>query len=238
MALPKLNDVPYYDITIPSTGESARYRPYLVKEEKVLLIALESGDLKQISNATTDLIYSCLQSNIDKDSLTMFDIEYIFLKIRAKSVGEKVNLRYPCADCEEENDFEVNLDTVEVPTFDKSSRTIQLTEDVTVEMRHLSHKESKDNEKLLSPETYAEYIYESVLRSMHRVSFAEESIIVKDESDKDIMEFIDSLTTSQFEKLRHFVEDVPTVKSDIMFNCHGCGAETRFTLRGINDFFE
>src|SRR6056300_156724 len=111
MALPKLNDVPYYTVVIPSTGVSTRYRPYLVKEEKVLLIALESGDMKQISNATIDLIKNCLEDNINIDSLSVFDIEYLFVKIRTKSVGETVNLNFLCSSCDTENEAVLNLDS-------------------------------------------------------------------------------------------------------------------------------
>jgi hypothetical protein len=115
MALPNINDVPYYSITIPSTGEETRYRPYLVKEEKILLIALESGDVKQIAAATTDLITSCVEADINLDTLTMFDVEYLFINIRSKAVGESISVNFMCSKCDAENEVTVKLDEIVVP---------------------------------------------------------------------------------------------------------------------------
>lgn len=237
MALPKLNDVPYYFIEVPSTGIKTRYRPYLVKEEKILLIALESGDLKQISDATVDLIRNCLEDDIDINSLSVFDIEYLFVKIRTKSVGETVNLNFLCSDCDSENEVTVNLEEVFVPTYTKDKRTITLTNDVSVEMKHLSYKESNENEQISSPTSYAEYMFESILRSMHTVNTEEESVLVKDESDESKIEFLNSLTTDQFNKLRTFIETSPTVSCTVDFKCAECEKENSYTLQGLNDFF-
>lgn len=237
MALPKLNDVPYYTVVVPSTGVSTRYRPYLVKEEKVLLIALESGDMKQISNATIDLIKNCLEDNIDIDSLSVFDIEYLFVKIRTKSVGETVNLNFLCSSCDTENEVVLNLDNVSVPIQSKEKRTIALTDDVTVGMRYLSYNESNENEQISSPTSYAEYMFETILRSMHTVNTEEESVLVKDEPDESKIEFLNSLTTDQFNKLRSFIESSPAVSCTVDFNCEECEKENSYTLRGLNDFF-
>lgn len=237
MALPKLNDVPYYSVEIPSTGVKTRYRPYLVKEEKILLIALESGDLKQISDATVDLIRNCLEDDIDVSSLSVFDIEYLFVKIRTKSVGETVNLNFLCSDCDSENEVTVNLEEVSVPTYTKDKRTITLTKDISVEMKYLSYRESNENEQIASPTSYAEYMFESILRSMHTVNTEEESILVKDESDESKIEFLNSLTTDQFNKLRTFIESSPAVSCTVDFKCSECEKENSYTLKGLNDFF-
>jgi len=237
MALPKLNDVPYYSITIPSTGEETRYRPYLVKEEKVLLIALESSDIKQIAAATTDLIKSCVETDINLDKLTTFDIEYLFINIRSKAVGESIKVNFMCSKCDAENEVTVNLDQITVPTSKEKDRIINLTDNVSVEMQHLSYKESTNNTVISNPETYAEYMFETVLRSMYKIYTEEEQFTVEDESDESVIEFINSLTSDQFSKLRDFVDSAPQVSSNINFTCTECSEHNQYTLRGLNDFF-
>ena len=237
MALPKLNDVPYYSITIPSTGQETRYRPYLVKEEKVLLIALESSDIKQIAAATTDLIKSCVETDINLDKLTTFDIEYLFINIRSKAVGESIKVNFMCSRCDAENEVTVNLDQITVPVSKEIDRMINLTDDVRVEMQHLSYKESTNNSIISTPETYAEYMFETVLRSMYKIYTEEEQFIVQDESDESVIEFINSLTSEQFSKLREFVDSAPQVSSDVNFTCTECSEFNEYTLRGLNDFF-
>ncbi len=237
MTLPKLNDVPYYSITIPSTGQETRYRPYLVKEEKVLLIALESSDIKQIAAATTDLIKSCVETDINLDKLTTFDIEYLFINIRSKAVGESIKVNFMCSKCDAENEVTVNLDKIIVPISKEMDRMINLTDDVRVEMQHLSYKESTNNSIISTPETYAEYMFETVLRSMYKIYTEEEQFIVQDESDESVIEFINSLTSEQFSKLREFVDSAPQVSSDVNFTCTECSEFNEYTLRGLNDFF-
>ena len=237
MALPKLNDVPYYSITIPSTGQETRYRPYLVKEEKVLLIALESSDIKQIAAATTDLIKSCVETDINLDKLTTFDIEYLFINIRSKAVGESIKVNFMCSKCDTENEVTVNLDKIAVPISKEMDRMINLTDDVRVEMQHLSYKESTNNSIISTPETYAEYMFETVLRSMYKIYTEEEQFIVEDENDESVIEFINSLTSEQFSKLREFVDSAPQVSSDVNFTCTECSEFNEYTLRGLNDFF-
>jgi ribosomal protein L44E len=237
MALPKISDVPYYDVIIPSTGHKTRFRPYLVREEKILLIALETSDQDQITKATMDMLSACIENGIDTSTLTLFDAEYLFLKIRSKSVGEKIELTYPCMECEEENDFVVNLDDVKVSSQDEAARTIVINDDVSVKMRYMSYVEINNNPKLVEPGSIAEFIFESVVGSLYSVDTEEESMLVKDEPIEDVIHFLESLTTEQFAKLRDFVEDAPIVKADLSFECKKCKATNEFTLRGLDDFF-
>lgn len=236
MALPRLSETPWYEVTIPSTGVKTRYRPYLVKEEKVLLIALESQDQIQITKSTADLIVGCLEADINKADLTTYDIEYLFIKIRSKAVGEKIQLSIPCGNCEQNVDFEVNLDDIKLPTINHSA-DIKLTDQVEVKMRSLSYMEQTENEKLFNPETYAEFVFESVIRSMVEVRTEEDLIIVQEEPDEEITSFLDSLDTKTFNKLRDFVEDVPMIESTIAYKCEHCEEESEARLRGLADFF-
>ena len=236
MALPKLNDLPMYSVVIPSTGKGTRFRPYLVKEEKVLLIALESQDSKAMAEATLDLIEGCIEDQIDRKTLTSYDIEYLFLKIRSKSVGENTAVGLLCTECEVQNDVDVDLDSVEVE-FNATDSIIQLTKHVSVEMQHIPYAASVSNEKLLNPESYAEFIFESVLCSVRAVMTEDERIDVADESKEDVIAFVETLTTEQFNKMRAFVESAPAISKKVEFTCSECGHENKFELRGLADFF-
>lgn len=236
MALPKLNDLPMYPVVIPSTGKKTRFRPYLVKEEKVLMMALESQDSKAMADATMDLILGCVEDELDKNVLTSYDIEYLFLKIRAKAVGETASVGLLCSSCEVQNDIDVNLDTIEVH-HDVTDSVIKLTENVSVQMRHIPYMDSISNEKLLDPKTYAEFVFESVLCSLEAVLTEEERLDIADESMEDITNFIESLTTDQFNKLRAFVENAPAISKNVEFTCTECNHENKFELKGLSDFF-
>jgi hypothetical protein len=237
MALPKLNELPMYSVTIPSTGNKTRFRPYLVKEEKVLLIALESQDSKAMAEATIDLIVGCLEDDINKKTLTSYDIEYLFLKIRAKSVGENASVGLLCSECEVQNDVDINLDTIEVQ-HDLNESVIQLTETISVQMRHIPYVDSMSNDKLLDPSSYAEFVFESVMCSFEAVLTDDERVDIADETPEDAIEFVESLTTEQFNKMRAFVENAPTVSKLVEFTCSECSHENTFSLKGLSDFFD
>ena len=128
--LPKLNDVPGYDDIIPSTGQKIKFRPYLVKEEKILLLAMESQDTKTALNAIADTVVSCIHEDIDRRSLTVFDIEYLFLRIRSKSVGERSNLNLKCSECGAYNEFTLNLEDIKLD-IPKTNFKIKLTDQIS-----------------------------------------------------------------------------------------------------------
>ena len=134
MPLPIVNEVPRYTLTVPSTKKEFRYRPFLVKEQKVLLIALESQDNKQILSSIVDTISSCIDEDIDLSSLTTFDVEYMFTRIRAKSVGETSKIIVKCSECEADNEHEVQLDQITVDVPDKI-QNIQLNDKYTLKLK-------------------------------------------------------------------------------------------------------
>ena len=135
MALPKVNAATY-ETTIPSTGRAVKYRPYLVKEEKILMIALESQDQKQVLGAVKEVIESCVFDDINVDELAIFDVEALFLSLRSKSVGEGVEVNIKCAECELENPHSVDLQEIEIPTVDQEKGVVMITDDVGVTMRY------------------------------------------------------------------------------------------------------
>ena len=136
MALPKLNDMPKYSVTIPSSKQEVRIRPFVVKEEKILLIAMESQDPKQIANAILDTIVSCTEEQIDANSLTSYDVEYLFLQIRGKSVGEKSNVILKCMECGHDNEVTIDLGDIKIEG-NIPDKKIKITDQISLEMKPL-----------------------------------------------------------------------------------------------------
>ena len=157
MALPKLNDKPKYELTIPSTGKKVKYRPYLVKEEKILMMALESGDKNSALNAVIDTIEACVSDKVDRTQLALFDIEYMFIMIRSKSVGEISEVGIKCTSCHAVNEISIQLDNVQVKKPDGSNE-IELSDTIMLKMKYpsfsdvasLEGKEISATEKVLS----------------------------------------------------------------------------------------
>jgi len=235
MALPKLNDKPKYELTIPSLQEKVRYRPYLVKEEKVLMMALESQDKASALHAVVDTITSCIDAEIDKSKLTLFDIEYMFIIIRSKSVGEVSDLGLKCSSCEKVNDVSVKLDDIEIKKDKEVSKEIQLDENISLTMKYPNFNDVlkfEDNEL-----TDTERTFMLIGKCMESIETEEENILLKDVSDKEIDDFIESLNSQQFAKVREYVENMPRVEKEVKFICGGCEKENKIILSGIDDFF-
>lgn len=231
MALPILNDTPKYELTIPSSNKTVRFRPYLVKEEKVLLMANESNDRNAIMSAMTDTVLACLQGAVTREELTMFDLEYMFIKIRAKSVGESVQLYYSCQECEEKNTVEINLDEVVCET-NQTGGMIQLTDDISLEMAYPSYTDFD-----LETSDENEMGFEIIARSIKTVLTDEERIELAEESKENVQSFLESMTAAQFTKVAEFVKSMPAVKYESSFVCQGCGTNNEFEVRGMHNFF-
>lgn len=235
MALPVVNEVPRYTLTVPSTKKEIRYRPFLVKEQKILLIALESQDNTQILSSIVDTIKSCTDEDTDVSNLTTFDVEYMFTRIRAKSVGETSKIVVKCSECEEDNEYEVQLDTINIDVPDKIKK-IELNDTYTLKLKYpmYSHMTKTD---LSENASAAETLYFLTLGCLDSLQSAEENFSFKDETKKDTEDFLDSLTSEQFNKIMEFVNNVPSLTHDINFSCTSCNHDNTYTLRGINDFF-
>ena len=229
MALPKLNDVPKYSLTVPSTGEELRYRPYLVKEEKVLLIASSSEDPQQIMGAVYDTIASCVEG-VDVRTLTTFDLEYIFIKLRSKSTGETSEVNIQCPACSAKNTMTIPLEEVTV-TESNADPIIKLTDTITVEMKYPSYHDipvgAEENDVAMS----------LVAASIKAVISNDERINIEDESPESVKSFIESMTQDQFMKVSAFFNDSPSVKYDLPLVCQGCGAQNTIEIKGMQSFF-
>ena len=236
MALPQLNTV-NYDMVIPSTGQQVKYRPFVVREEKVLLTSLESGDATQITNAMRDIVEVCTFKEVNVKKLAMFDLEYIFLKLRAKSVGENADIIVKCKDCEAENAVRINLDLVELKGDPKAESTIQLTDSVGVSIKYPTVERTEEVMKGIKAENQIDLILGLMVASIDSIYDAEKVYPSTDSTPQELMDFIESLNKEQFNKFETFFEQFPKLKEEIEFTCEKCGKENNMTLEGLNDFF-
>lgn len=230
MGLPVLNDTPKYEMAVPSSSKVVRYRPYLVKEEKVLLLANESQDQNAIMSAITDTVLACVQEEVQRDELTTFDLEYMFVKIRSKSVGEKVEMYYACNHCEQENEVMINLEEVKCDVKNQN-QMIELTDDITVEVGYPSY----NGISLEANET--DTGFSIIADSIKTVFTKEERIEMSGESKESVHTFLESMTSYQFRQIAEFVKQMPAVMIQDSFVCKSCGTENRVEIKGITDFF-
>lgn len=234
MALPIVN-TPRYSSTLPSTGEQIDYRPYTVKEEKILMIAMESKDQKQIIRAMKDVISNCV-TGIDVNKITSFDIEWIFLKLRSKSVGEKSNLKLKCLkdDCDGQTEIQLDLESIELKGEQKE-KTIELTDTVGCTVRYPTVEvvEKYEAEKLTS----INGAFDMIVDCIESIYDAENVYDCKNEDPKDVREFLDSLSSTQFVKITDFFTSMPQVAHDMEWKCSKCGEDNSIELKGIESFF-
>jgi hypothetical protein len=233
MALPILNAAKYSTI-IPSTGKEIQYRPYLVKEEKILMVAMESKDQKQIINALKDVIKTCIYDEINVSKLTMFDLETLFIKLRGKSVGEKTEVKVKCLECDAENLQEINFDDIKDPVVTKKDNRVQLTDDVGVILRYPT---VSGMEKQNPKDSSVEQAMIMIMDSIESIYDSENVYSAADESKKELKDFVDSLNSTQFKKLTAFFEDMPALTYNLEFDCVKCGHHNKIELRGMDNFF-
>lgn len=235
MALPSLNATPAYELTVPSTKEKLKYRPFLVKEQKILMLAYESQDKKQVISAILDTLKSCVE-NVDATKLTTFDVDYIFTKIRAKSVGEKIDLQINCSQCNTANDVSVNLDDITMDVID-GEKVVQLTDQIAVKLKYPTYVDFIQKIGNLNSESQTETVMEVIIACMDSVMTEEENISLKDESKEEVEKFIDSMNSKQFEEVSGFVQNMPQMTYAFNLKCKNCEHEEEKVLRGLDDFF-
>jgi hypothetical protein len=236
MALPRLNDVPEYELTVPSTGHSVGFRPFLVKEQKVLMIAYESKDVKQILKAVLNTIQSCVK-NIDVGKLATFDVDYIFTQIRSKSVGETNDVIMKCTTCSHENQLTINLNEINIDV-EKKDKIIKLNDTYTLKMKYPTYTDIINDRVLLNDtRTQTEQLIATLRNCMEAIQTEEENIVLKDETVEEIDDFISSLNDEQYGKIADFVSNVPTMRYEKKFNCKSCEKENTLVVEGLQDFF-
>lgn len=239
MALPRLNETIWYDLKLPSSGEIIHYRPFLVKEQKILLLAGESNQPKQVIRAITDTIRSCVQEDIDISSLASFDVDYIFTRIRAKSVGETAELVVKCQECQSENDTKVDIMQSRV-VGDIKPQKVQLTPDISMELHYPTYSDLMSNTQVFDDDTEhktSEASMNLIMSCMKTLYTDDERIDLKNESRQELINFMDSLNADQFEKIAQFIGNIPKLSYDMEFTCEQCNHDNKILLEGMDNFF-
>jgi len=234
MALPKL-DIPTYTLELPSTGEEVKYRPFLVKEQKTLMILQESDSKKDVYNVLKELVTSCTFDNLNVSKMPLFDFEYVFLKIRCKSVGETSDLQVLCPDDNETRvPVTINLDEIDVQANDEHTDTIQITDKISMVLRWPTMEdmsEVKDDSNLV----------DDVMYLLHRciTEIIDGDTIHKkiDMTKKELSEFIDSLSTDTFEHIGKFFETMPKLLHVVNVKNPKTNVESEVIVEGIDSFF-
>ena len=236
MALPQVV-LPTYELEIPSNGKKIKYRPFVVKEEKVLLLALESGDEKQIEEAVRTLLKNCIQSRVKIDDLAIFDLEYIFLNIRAVSVGEVVEMMLTCDD-DGETQVRYNLDLTAVKVIkpEGHDNKIMLSDTMGVIMKYPSFEEFVKI-SIIGKNSTSEDVIEIMARCVDQIFDAEDVYDSSTTSKKEFVEFIENLTNKQFEDVQKFFEDAPVLKHEINFKNPNTGVDNTIVIQGLSNFF-
>lgn len=234
MGLPKLNNA-NYELSLPSTGATIKYRPFLVKEQKALMIAQESEDDKVIENTFAQIITDCVEDKVDPYKMPMFDIEYVFLKIRSKSVGEVAELRVTCPDDEETKvNVSIPLEEVDVQMTKDHTNVISLTDDINVIMRYPCLGDMKGFNALGETKS----LFEMVKRCIHEVHDGKEVYRRVDMSEKDLEDFIDSMSSKNFESVGEFFSSMPKLSYDLEVVNPKTKVKSVIPIEGLQSFFE
>ena len=236
MALPKL-DTPTYSLVLPSTGQEIKYRPFLVKEQKLLMMAQESKEQTNISETMSNVISSCTFNNINPNQIPLFDIEYIFLKIRSKSVGETQEIRVLCPDDGETyGNVTLNLYEIEVQMTEGHTNEINLTDKIKIIMKYPQLKDMRGLDSIDTVQT--EQIFSIMKYCIWEVHDGDKVYNRVDISDKDIEEFIDSFDNQQLESILNFFQTMPKIRHPVKVINPKTKVESELVLEGLESFLE
>jgi hypothetical protein len=235
MSLPKLES-PKYEVKLPASGKKITYRPFLVREEKILMMAMESQDQNQILSAMKGVISACTFEKVNPDDLTMFELEYLFLKLRSKSVGEISKLKLKCSKCEKHTPVEINLDEVSVNMDNIPERKIKLTDrigmvlrwpkvDAVIEVASKSEAEQKDS------------AFDLIAACIESVYDEKKVYPSADQTKEELVSFIESLNQTQFGKIRDFLQAMPKLSHKVEFECSHCKEKNELKIEGLQNFF-
>ena len=232
MALPKINTV-LYDLELPSSGKKVEYRPFLVKEEKILLMALEGKDDREMSKAIKQIITQCVSTagfNVNK--LPMIDLEYLFLNIRGKAVGDISTITFE-HECGETITLDIDLSKVKIVKNKKYSDLVKLTDDIMIRLS----PPGIDNVIGAGDKNQIDMVMEIIRDSIVEIIQGEDVFSAQDHTREELEDFLDSLNSGQFKKLQDYYESLPKMKQDIEYTCKKCGKTETETLEGLASFF-
>jgi hypothetical protein len=232
MALPKINTT-LYDLELPSSGKTVEYRPFLVREEKILLLALEGGEEKEMSRAIKQIITQCvLTEGFDINKIAMVDLEYLFLNIRGKAVGDISTISFK-HECGEVIKLDIDLTKVEVIQNKNHSDLVQLTDDIMVRLS----PPSIDDVIGAGNTNQIDLVIKIIRTSLLEIIQGEEIFSAQDHTKEELDEFVNSLNSGQFKKLQEYYESLPKLKQDVEYTCKKCEKTETETLEGLASFF-
>ena len=239
MPLPKIN-TPTYELVLPSSGKKIKYRPFLVKEEKILIMALESEDSKQITNAIKDVLTDCILSRgIKIEKLATFDIEYLFLNVRAKSVGETVEVNITCPDDNETQvQVEIDIDSIKVQKSDTHSDIIQLDNDLSLQMNYPSLNQFiETNFEVGGEKSEVEQSLNVIMSCIKQVYSNDEAWDASDCSKKELKDFVEQMNSKQFKQVEDFFNTMPKLAHTLKVTNPNTKVKSDVTIEGLASFF-
>ena len=238
MPLPKIS-TPTYELELPSTGKTVKYRPFLVKEEKVLVIALESEDNKQITNAIKAVLKSCVQTRgVKVEDLPTFDIEYLFLNIRGKSVGEQLEVNIICPDDEETQvPVFIDLDEIQVEKSDEHTNKIKLDDNLMMELKYPSLDQFIKSNFDFKEENQMDQSFELIASCIDKIYNEEEVWATADCTKKEVKDFLESMNSTQFKQIEKFFDTMPKLSHTINVTNPNTKVESEVLLEGLASFF-
>lgn len=236
--LPKIS-TPSYFLTLPSTGKEIKYRPFLVREEKLLVLALETEDTKNITEAIKTVIKNCIETKgIKVETLPTFDIEYLFLNIRGKSVGEEIDVNIICPDDEETTvSVKINIDDIQVQKFEGHEKTIKVDDNVMIEMKYPSLEQFIKNNFDFNSANNMDQAFDLISSCIEKIYTEDEVWAAADVTKKELNEFLDQMNSSQFKKIEKFFETMPKLSHKIKVTNPNTKVENEVTLEGLTSFF-
>lgn len=236
MALPKVG-YPTYELTLHSNGKTIKYRPFIVKEEKVLLLALESEDEKEVKQAVKDLIKNCVLTRIKVEELPSFDLEYLFMRIRAAAVGEVITMNVTCKDDgKTQVEKRININEIEVFKPEGHTNKIMLSDTMGIIMKYPSMDRFIETE-FLDKAVKTDEVFEFIAESIDQIFDAEEVWDSSTTSKKEMVEWVETLTAKQFEEIQKFYETMPKLQHKFTVKNPNTGEESEYVVEGLQNFF-
>jgi hypothetical protein len=238
MPLPKIS-TPTYELELPSTGQKIKYRPFLVREEKLLVLALESEDTKQITTAIKTVIKNCIETkNVKVESLPTFDIEYLFLNIRGKSVGEEIEVNVICPDDEETVvPVKISVDDIQVLRVPEHNNKIKLDDSIMMEMKYPSLDQFIKSNFDLSSDNTMDQSFELISSCIDKIYTEDDVWVAADVTKKELLEFLDQMNSVQFKEIEQFFETMPKLSHKIKVTNPNTQVENDVVLEGLSSFF-
>lgn len=238
MPLPKIS-TPTYELELPSTGQKIKYRPFLVREEKLLVLALESEDTKQITTAIKTVIKNCIETkNVKVESLPTFDIEYLFLNIRGKSVGEEIEVNVICPDDEETVvPVKISVDDIQVLRVPEHTNKIKLDDSIMMEMKYPSLDQFIKSNFDLSSDNTMDQSFELISSCIDKIYTEDDVWVAADVTKKELLEFLDQMNSVQFKEIEQFFETMPKLSHKIKVTNPNTQVENDVVLEGLSSFF-